>query len=159
MNSIKTGLFDITLLSDHFPHPLWFFVTFLLSSLPLPMMSFLNDHLHNSTYLQVQVYIMLLGKLTGVSFFVEGPKLWFKKKNILLPETWFIFFPFLPKYKYNCMKNITVWYVSKYEYVSNDSIVSHEVSKFIVEFSFLYNGVVAAKTRSLYQNLLWGILL
>ena len=52
------------------------------------------------------------------------------------------------------MKNITVWYVRKYEYVSNDSIVSHEVSKFIVESSFLYNGVMAAKTRRLYQNLL-----
>ena len=38
-------------------------------------------------------------------------------------------------------------------------MVQKEVSKFIVEFSFLYNGVVAAKTRSLYQNLLWGILL
>ena len=41
---------------------------------------------------------MLLGKLTRVKFFVEGPKLWFKKKDTLTFEICFTFFPILLKY-------------------------------------------------------------
>ena len=41
---------------------------------------------------------MLLGKLTRVKLFVEGPKLWFKKKDTFTFEICFTFFPILLKY-------------------------------------------------------------
>ena len=60
MTSIKNGIAHVTMLKHLLPHP---FATIFGNpfSLTTPVTSFLNDHLHNSIYLQVQTYA--LGKL------------------------------------------------------------------------------------------------